>query len=58
MLLPSYFASNATNNILQELWLLNPALIIKTMVEMHASDPSCIPRILDVCHELKVSIVD
>lgn len=58
LLLPSYLASNATSSVVQELWLLNADLIMRTMVEMHAADPSTISRILDVCHELKVMIVD
>jgi hypothetical protein len=29
-------------------------MVTRTMVEMHASDPSYISRILDVCQELKV----
>jgi len=58
LLLPSYLASNATSSVVQELWLLNADLIMRTMVEMHAADPSTISRILDVCHELKVIIRD
>ncbi|KAG0608479.1 hypothetical protein M758_8G108900 [Ceratodon purpureus] len=54
LLLPAYLASNATSSVVQELWLLNADLVMRTMVEMHAADPSTISRILDVCHELKV----
>lgn len=58
LLLPSYLASNATSSVVQELWLLNADLIMRTLVEMHAADPSTISRILDVCHELKVIILE
>ena len=57
LLLPSYLASNATSSVVQELWLLNADLVMRTMVEMHAADPSTISRILDVSHELKVTIM-
>jgi len=30
---------------------------MRTMVEMHTSDPSYISRILDVCQELKVLLL-
>lgn len=58
LLLPSYLSSNATSSVVQELWLLNADLVMRTMVEMHAADPSTISRILDVCHELKVIITE
>ena len=57
MLLPSYLASNATSSVVQDLWLLNADLVMRTMVEMHAGDPSTISRTLDVCHELKVTMI-
>jgi CCR4-NOT transcription complex subunit 1 len=52
-LLPSFFASNSTAGVLHQLWVLNPEVVTRTMVEMHTSDPSYISRILDVCQELK-----
>jgi hypothetical protein len=54
ILLPTFFANNTTNSVLHQLWTLNPEMVTRTMVEMHASDPSYISRILDVCQELKV----
>jgi hypothetical protein len=53
ILLPTFFANNTTNSVLHQLWTLNPEMVTRTMVEMHASDPSYISRILDVCQELK-----
>ncbi|CAM6014740.1 unnamed protein product [Sphagnum balticum] len=53
ILLPTFFANNTTNSVLHQLWILNPEMVTRTMVEMHASDPSYISRILDVCQELK-----
>jgi CCR4-NOT transcription complex subunit 1 len=52
-LLPSFFASNSTAGVLHQLWVLNPEVVTRTMVEMHTSDPSYISRILDICQELK-----
>ncbi|KAH8935189.1 hypothetical protein BDL97_17G016600 [Sphagnum fallax] len=52
-LLPSFFASNSTAGVLHQLWVLNPEVVTRTMVEMHTSDRSYISRILEVCQELK-----
>lgn len=53
-LLPTYLANHPNSSlVLHRLWPLNRKALLLAMVDMHAKDNGTIPRILDVCQELK-----
>jgi hypothetical protein len=41
--------------VLRRLWVSNPKCVLLGMVELHAKEPACVARLLDVCQELQVS---
>ena len=41
--------------VLRRLWVANAKCVLLGMVELHAKEPACVARLLDVCQELQVS---
>ena len=56
-LLLSYLNGNANSSlVLSKLWLVNPDFLVKSMLEMYGTDATTLSRILDIIHELKVTL--
>lgn len=45
------------NGMIIHLWHTNTSLVLRGFVDAHNSDPDSMTRILDICQELKVSLV-
>ena len=52
---PAILKDTTKRNVVNYLWHINPCLTLRGFVDAH-SDPSCLLRIVDVCHDLKVCI--
>jgi len=50
------FLANHPNSsfVLHKLWAINRSLVMRGMVDMYAKDPTCLSRLLDVAHDIKV----
>lgn len=54
-LFPNYLGGGLNSGtVLHQLWLLNPMMVIRGMVEVHTNDPSSMLKIWDLCQELQV----
>ncbi|GJP79518.1 hypothetical protein CLOP_g9744 [Closterium sp. NIES-67] len=54
-LVPLYLANNPNSSIvLHALWAGSKEVVMQAMVGVHASDPTTVARLLDVCQDLKV----
>ncbi|XP_044983302.1 CCR4-NOT transcription complex subunit 1-like [Hordeum vulgare subsp. vulgare] len=50
---PALLKDATKRNVLNHLWHINPCLTLRGFVDAH-SDPSCLLRIVGVCHDLKI----
>ncbi|VAI11395.1 unnamed protein product [Triticum turgidum subsp. durum] len=50
---PAILKDTTKRNVVNYLWHINPCLTLRGFVDAH-SDPSCLLRIVDVCHDLKI----
>uniref|UniRef100_R7W1Y5 CCR4-NOT transcription complex subunit 1 n=1 Tax=Aegilops tauschii TaxID=37682 RepID=R7W1Y5_AEGTA len=50
---PAILKDATKRNVVNYLWHINPCLTLRGFVDAH-SDPSCLLRIVDVCHDLKI----
>jgi hypothetical protein len=41
--------------VLHRLWAVNPHLLLEALIELYAQDANNLPRVLDICQELRVS---
>ena len=56
-LLLVYLGGNAGSALaLTKLWQVSPEFVISNILEMYTSDATSLSRILDIAHELKVSL--
>lgn len=46
------------SGIVLYLWHINPDLIMRGFLEAESTDPDIITKVLDICQDLKVSIVE
>lgn len=57
ILMPTYLGTHPDSGVvLQRLWQLDSALVVKWMVKMYAEDRSFLSRILDLAQDLKVAV--
>ncbi|GMH00621.1 hypothetical protein Nepgr_002460 [Nepenthes gracilis] len=51
---PTVVVDATRTKVILNLWHINPSLVLRGLVDVLTTDPESIPRILDICQEMKI----